>query len=96
MPRLTTESQDRVQVMYQEIRYHLTQNSGTVKAVLLLLAALALQRFGNANPLADGRIPAGEVPPHEHWNRLVNDDEFSMRNLGLTWANATRAPANAP
>ena len=43
---------------------------------MVVVLAMACRRWLNPNPLANGRIPAADISPDQHWNRILQDDAF--------------------
>ena len=46
------------------------------KAVALACVAIVFRKWLNPNPLADGKIPAADLNPNQHWERILKDDTF--------------------
>ena len=55
------------------------------KAAVGVFLVLACRRFLEDNPLANGKIPASDLPPEQHWDRISKDDMFvraMVKNIG--------------
>ena len=50
--------------------------SSAHKAVLVGSLALLCRQYLHSDPFAGGKIPAADLLPHQHWNRILNDDMF--------------------
>ena len=50
-----------------------------LRAILIVAFAVIFRRWLNPNVLANGKIPASDVAPADHWTRIKNDDGFMRR-----------------
>lgn len=46
------------------------------KIAIASVVIVCIRRYLNPNPLADGKIPAADLHPSQHWKRIANDDGF--------------------
>jgi len=46
------------------------------KAASLVCVAIIFRSRLNPNPLADGKVPAADLKPEQHWDRILKDDTF--------------------
>ena len=56
-----------------------SKQTSRTKIVLIIILAVGLKYFCYPDPLANGKIPASDVSPNDHWNRIQSDDTFMRR-----------------
>ena len=53
-------------------------NGNSIKTTVAaaIVALFAIKNYYSSHPLADGKIPAAEVLPNDHWDRIAKDDSL--------------------